>query len=54
MVDAGDHQIMFVGLAMFGVKLKELLDGDQREGQVFMTIAPEYVSSLQKRKSKDQ
>lgn len=30
--DAGDHEVMFAGLAMFGVKLQEFFDRDQREG----------------------
>jgi hypothetical protein len=45
MADAGNHQIMLIGVAMFGVKLKELLNGDQREGSVFMTIASNMLVS---------
>ena len=30
--DAGNHEIMFAGLAMFGVKLQEFFNRDQREG----------------------
>jgi hypothetical protein len=30
--DAGDHEVMFAGLAMLRMKLQEFFDRDQREG----------------------
>jgi hypothetical protein len=32
MLDASDHEVMFARLAMFGMKLQEFFDRDQREG----------------------
>ena len=30
--DAGNHEVMFAGIAMFGMKLQEFVDRDQGKG----------------------